>query len=69
MRRSLAEYETARANARRFLYSPGHESAGERVERIVQTTTRFVLVEKEGEAGTVADALDPRAGLGSQEPG
>jgi hypothetical protein len=52
------EYEPVRANGRRFIVSPGHVDPSE--ETIVLANDRYVVVEKVGEAGVVAEELDPR---------
>lgn len=57
---TLAEYEAVRANPLRFSIVPGHEIAA--VERTVETTERFSVVEKFGSSGKVAELHDPRAG-------
>ena len=43
-----AEYESIRAKPTHFIVLPGHEDA--RVERIVSSTDRFIVVEKRGQA-------------------
>jgi hypothetical protein len=53
-----AEYEAIRAVATHFVVLPGHENPG--VEHVVQETERFLVVEKEGEAGREAEEDDPR---------
>jgi len=55
---TLAEYESARANPREFILAPGHELP--EIERVVRRTDAYVIVEKVGEAGQVADTTDPR---------
>ena len=55
---TLREYESVRANPRRFAVLPGHEI--EEVEDVVERTDRFLVVEKTGVGGPVADELDPR---------
>lgn len=55
---TLAEYEAIRANSRRFIVLPGHESVG--VERIVATSPAYTVVEKLPEVGAMVDASDPR---------
>jgi len=54
-----AEYETVRADARRFVVVPGHE-AGEDVERVVETHAEYLVVEKRGDAAREAEETDPR---------
>ncbi len=53
-----AEYEAIRAVATHFVVLPGHEDPD--VEHVVQHTERFLVVEKEGEAGHEAEEDDPR---------
>ena len=54
----LELYEAVRANSRRFLVVPGHEGES---DHVVERTTDYVIVEKQGAAGRVADNTDPRA--------
>jgi hypothetical protein len=53
-----AEYESVRANPTHFLVLPGHEDP--RVERIITSTDRFTVVEKQGQAAKDAEETDPR---------
>jgi hypothetical protein len=53
------EYEHVRAHPRRFIVHPGHEEP--EVETIVEAQSDYVVVEKEAEAGRVAEAQNPRA--------
>jgi hypothetical protein len=57
IRLSVEEYRRARSNARWFVHAPGHEEDVPGVVRPVDEGPRFVLVEKVGVAGEVADAL------------
>jgi hypothetical protein len=56
VRLTLAEYEDVRAKPRRFFNVPGHEAlsveAGAGV--VVESTPRYVLVDKVGVAGEIA---------------
>jgi hypothetical protein len=52
------EYEHIRANGKHFLVVPGHENV--EVEFIVETFAKYVIVEKDGHAGIVAEQADPR---------
>ena len=61
IRITCAEYERARQNPRSFLCSPGHEIIGPGLGRVLESTSRFVIMEKLGAAGEVAEALDPRS--------
>jgi hypothetical protein len=54
----LSEYEAVRADPRRFLLKPGHEH-GE-LERVVDRRDGYVVVEKLGDAGGLAERNDPR---------
>jgi hypothetical protein len=51
-------YEAVRARGRRFVMVPGHERA--EVERVIEEQADYVVVEKVGEAGEVAEETDPR---------
>ena len=56
---SLDEYEAVRAEATRFVLAEGHTDA--EIERVVETTSDHVVVEKFGIAAEVAQALDARS--------
>ena len=51
-------YEAVRADPRHFLVTPGHEGP---FERVVEQGEGFTIVEKEGEAGEIAEETDPRS--------
>src|SRR5215210_1077342 len=53
-----AEYEAVRAHGRRFLVAPGHVVA--ETEEVVARHGSYEVVQKLGEAGRTAAALDPR---------
>ena len=53
-----AEYEALRLIPTHFAVLPGHEIPA--VERVVETTNRYVVVEKFGESAIAAIKLDPR---------
>ena len=53
-----AEYEQVRAHPRRFLVLPGHERP--QVETVIEATPAYLVVSKDGDAGGVAEATDPR---------
>ena len=55
---SFAAYEAVRSVPTRFLVAHGHADA--RVERVVESTEGYEVVQKVGEAGAVAGADDPR---------
>jgi hypothetical protein len=50
------DYERIRRHGRRFLVAPGHEPGGRFVERYDD----YCVVEKDGVAGEIAEATDPR---------
>ncbi len=52
------EYEAVRDHPRRFVIAPGHERPD--VETVVETTPDYLVVEKFGPAGELAEARDPR---------
>jgi hypothetical protein len=52
------EYESVRAESTHFIVLPGHEDP--RIERVALANERFVIVEKQGEAGRDAEETDPR---------
>ena len=56
---SAAEYEAVRAQGARFVVLPGHELA--EIERVVKGNSRYLVVEKLGEAAEIAHAGDPRS--------
>lgn len=63
LRVTLDEYEAVREDGRLFLCLPGHELVGRDIGRVVDDSHEgFVLVEKIGTAGEVAERLDPRPG-------
>ncbi len=53
-----AEYEAVRAEPTHFIVVPGH--ADPRVEHLVFTNERFLIVEKEGAPAKEAEESDPR---------
>lgn len=61
IRASMDQYEAVRADATRFLVAPGDKHVFAEVERIVERREAYWVVEKFGEAATVAGQLDPRA--------
>lgn len=56
---TLSEYVSVRSHGRRFAILPGHEDPT--IESLVARYDRYAIVEKTGEAGRIADSLDPRA--------
>ena len=71
---TLAQYEEIRANPRHFLNVPGHQVAALGAGEVVGEHDGYVIVEKRGHAGKVAEALDDRAleasdqDAGAEEP-
>jgi hypothetical protein len=59
---TLREYEDVRADSRRFLVVPGHETAFEEARR--QDSRYSIVIKPEGPLGEIADRTDPR-----REPG
>ena len=55
---TLDEYDAVRRTAAHFLVRPGHEVP--KIERVVEETERYAVVEKVEKAGSVATKLDPR---------
>jgi hypothetical protein len=56
---SRDEYESVRAEPTHFILLAGHEDP--RVERVVASNERFLVVEKQGAAGRDAEETDPRS--------
>jgi hypothetical protein len=52
------DYEQVRNHPRRFLVAPGHERP--EVEFVVAREPNYLVVQKTGEAGEIAEAADPR---------
>ncbi len=69
LRLSIEDYERARASPRYFVCSPGHEMVGENLGRVVERTNRYVIVEKLGEAGEIAEERDTRFSDNADESG
>ncbi len=59
VRLTAAEYERVRAHPRRFVVIPGHEVPD--AESVVERHTGYLLVEKVGEAASVAEELNQRS--------
>jgi hypothetical protein len=55
---TIEDYERVRAQGRRFVLIRGHEL--EPIERVVETYDGYVVAEKQGQAGHIADLNDPR---------
>ena len=56
---TLEAYEEIRSSPVRFPVKPGHVLS--EIERVVEENESYVVVEKDGEGGEVAAALDPRS--------
>jgi hypothetical protein len=56
---TLEEYWHVRSNPRWFINAPGHQSAGLGAVAVVEPHATYVIVEKQGHAGEVAEALAP----------
>jgi hypothetical protein len=61
VRMTRAEYENVRADPRWFINAPGHHVNGQGWVKIVAERDNYVVVEKIGEAGEIAEQLDPRS--------
>ena len=57
---TLAEYEHVRQEGAWFFVTPGHQNI--EVELVVETKPAYLVVEKDGAAGAVAELEDPRDG-------
>jgi hypothetical protein len=55
---TIREYERVRASPRRFLVAVDHHLPG--AEVIVEAFENYLVVEKRGQAGRVAEGKDPR---------
>jgi hypothetical protein len=58
VRLSREEYEAVRSRPNRFVIAPGHPYTE---ARVVSDRERFLVIEKIGRAGEVAEELDPRS--------
>jgi hypothetical protein len=65
VRLAAEEYEAVRQDPRRFVNAPEHESNALGWCRVVHEFDRYTVVEKIGEAGELAEELDPRTREGS----
>ena len=54
---TIEAYEAVRADGRRFLVAPGHQTSD---ESIISTSDTYSVIEKMGDQGFIADSLDPR---------
>jgi hypothetical protein len=55
---TVREYERVRAHSRRFVVARDHELPD--AETIIEAAAGYTVVEKRDQAGTVAEASDPR---------
>jgi hypothetical protein len=60
LRLTLEEYEDVRSAGTRFFLVPGHEAVVDPSATIVNRTEDYVVIEKAGTAGEVAERRDPR---------
>jgi len=67
LRLTVEEYEQGRQNPRWFLCAPGHEITGDDIGRVVQRAPDFVVVEKLGVGGKVAEQADSRPEAATRE--
>ena len=63
---STAEYESVRANGRRFAVAAGDVHIFADIEDVVERTERYWVVEKTGRAGDLAASVDPRRQNGGE---
>ena len=54
---AIDDYEAVRAEGRRFIVAPNHQGDG---ELVVSVAAAYSVIEKVGDQGQVALALDPR---------
>jgi len=57
---SAEEYESVRRSPVRFINARGHEASALGWAQVVDEFDRYTVVEKIGDAGRIAAALDPR---------
>jgi hypothetical protein len=60
LRLTPEEYEDVRRGSTRFVLIPGHEVAAAPSARVVERNPDYVVIEKAGIAGEVAERRDPR---------
>ncbi len=61
IRMTVDEYEVVRQHPARFFVWPADEHVGLDVERVLEKTDRYWVVEKFGHVGSMAAKLDPRS--------
>ena len=69
VRLTAEEYEGIRSHPRTFVNARGHERNALGWARVVEELDRYTVVEKIGDAGEVAEELDPRATDGGRRRG
>ena len=55
-----AQYEQVRANSRAFIYAVGHEEDTAARAKIISRNGGYIVLEKQGDAGEMAEASNPR---------
>ena len=55
---TIEEYESVRAGGRRFVLVEGHEL--DTIEAVVESFPGYIVAEKHGQAGRIAELNDPR---------
>ena len=60
VRLALNQYEEIRADSRYFLNVPGHHAAAQGAATVVAEREGYVIAEKTGHAGQIAETLDQR---------
>lgn len=58
----LADYEAVRAAPTHFICAPDHHQAAEGWGGVIERRDGYEVVEKLGDAATIAEGLDPRSG-------
>jgi len=61
VRLTRLQYEEVRSNPRWFINAPGHHVNGQGWVQIVAEHDHYIVVEKIGKAGEIAEQLDPRS--------
>jgi len=69
VRLTIAEYESVRSDGTCFVCVPGHEITVGGVGRVVEDTRSYVVVQKTGVAGEVAEQHNPRAEEETEQAG
>jgi hypothetical protein len=58
---STAEYESVRASPIKFIVAPNDSHVFSEIEHVTKRTSRYWVVEKDGEAAELAARIDPRS--------